>query len=414
MRSRTDAWHDLVLHGPDFASRLSATIKFSCHCRADVTLDSLTPFSAHASAGAEEAAESMPMESIYYALSFACHRQCAHCYEDRFRPYVRDGLTDVIAMAKRNFPRIIANLPESMRYLDLGQPLPGGGFAERVGRVILSGGEVLLDPLHEEILYPALEALRARYTGKGGVKLVVQTTGDLITETIIGQLLDRGVWMVSIAGMDDFHSGMRGEKRKLLKRRLISWFEAAGMSASGHKAGERKWHEEEGPLYSFFGATPDTWIGKLWPRGRAWANGLSTATLADNFCNRWSGGLNFLDHAYSGSEVAIEPTGDVYPCCLKTKHPLGNLTEEKLIDILDSLADHPAFRAINRGAPQRMGLTLGWSTDRFLERCKTVTPKGETYTNLCIGCDAFHQEVLGPVIEDIRAARLGRRMPIAQ
>ena len=242
--------------------------------------------------------------------------------------------------------------------------------------MILSGGEVLIDPVREEVLYPALEALRAKYAPHGGVKLMVQTTGDLLTETIIGELLARGVWMISVAGMDDFHAGLQGEKRVPLKRRLISWFEAAGMSASGHAAGERKWHDEEGPLYSFFGATPDSWIGKLWPRGRAWANGLSTATLSDNFCNRWSGGLNFLNHGHSGSEVAIEPTGDVYPCCLKTKHPLGNLTEEPLIEILDSLADHPAFQAINRGAPERMGLTLGWSTDRFLERCKTVTPRG--------------------------------------
>ena len=66
------------------------------------------------------------------------------------------------------------------------------------------------------------------------------------------------------------------------------------MRQSGLSATTRNWHEEPGPLYSFFGATPDSWIGKLWPRGRAWQNNLSQATLADNFCNRWSGGLNFL------------------------------------------------------------------------------------------------------------------------
>ncbi|MBV8764329.1 MAG: radical SAM/SPASM domain-containing protein [Hyphomicrobiales bacterium] len=354
------------------------------------------------------------MESIYYVLSFACHRQCTHCYEHRFRPYLRGELADVVSMAKHNFPRVIANLPERMRYLDLDQPLPGGGFEERPGRVILSGGEVLIDPVREEVLYPALEALRAKYASRGGVKLVVQTTGDLLTEKIIGELLARGVWMISVAGMDDFHVGMQGSKRVPLKERLISWFEGAGMAASGHMAGERKWCDQEGPLYSFFGATPDSWIGKLWPRGRAWTNGLSTATLAHNFCNRWSGGLNFLNHGHSGSEVAIEPTGDVYPCCLKTRHPLGNLTEEPLIEILDSLADHPAFQAINRGTPERMGLTQGWSADRFLERCETVTPQGKPYANLCVGCDAFHHEVLDPIIKEKRAARLRRRSGVAQ
>jgi hypothetical protein len=33
-----------------------------------------------------------PMESIYYVMAWACHRKCRHCYEDRFRPYVRGEL----------------------------------------------------------------------------------------------------------------------------------------------------------------------------------------------------------------------------------------------------------------------------------------------------------------------------------
>ena len=354
------------------------------------------------------------MESIYYVLSFACHRKCRHCYEDRFRPYARTELQRLTAQAKEAFPRVIANLPDHMRYLDLERRLPGGGLAERLGRIIVSGGEVLMDPVREEILYPALEALRDKYAKCGGVRLVVQTTGDLVTEKIIAELLERDVWMISVAGMDDFHVGLEGDRREPLRQKLIAWFEAAGMAASGVKAGTRRWHEEEGPVYSFFGATPDSWIGRLWPRGRAWTNGLSSATLEDNFCNRWSGGLNFLEYRYAGSEVAIEPNGDVYPCCLKTRHPLGNVAEEKLTDILDSLACHPAFQAINLGKPERMGLAHGWSVDRFLQRCETQTPQGESYRNLCIGCDAFHAEVLGPIIEELRQRRLGRSGDMTQ
>jgi hypothetical protein len=354
------------------------------------------------------------MESIYYVLSFACHRKCVHCYEDRFRPYRRDELASLTETAKRNFPRVIANLPDHMRYRDPEWRSADGEPIEGQGRIILSGGEVLIDPVREEILYPAIEAIRAKYAKAGGVKIVVQTTGDLVDETIIAELLDLGVFMISVAGMDDYHVGMEGEKRERLKAKLASWFEAAGMQASGVRAGERRWHDEAGPLYSFFGATPETWIGKLWPRGRAWANGLSTAGLDDNFCNRWSGGLNFLNHGQAGSEIAIEPTGDVYPCCLKTKYPLGNLTEEKLVDILDSLRDHPAFAAINLGQPERMGLADGWSVEHFVERSRTVTPQGETRRNLCIGCDAFHEEVLGPVIAELRSGRLSRRAVIAE
>jgi hypothetical protein len=166
------------------------------------------------------------------------------------------------------------------------------------------------------------------------------------------------------------------------------------MRASGGEAPVRAWHEEEGPVYGFFGATPESWIGKLWPRGRAWANGLSTAGLADNFCARWSGGLNFLRHGEAGSEVSIAPDGAVYPCCLKTKLAIGSLLEESLIDILDGLAGDPVYQAIDAGQPQRMGMSLGWSEAVFLAKSHTVTPQGRPYANLCIGCDRFHEEVL--------------------
>ena len=162
---------------------------------------------------------------------------------------------------------------------------------------------------------------------------------------------------------------------------------------------------KQGPLYSFFGATPDAWIGKLWPRGRAWQNSLSHATLADNFCNRWSGGLNFLRHQYNGSEVSIEPDGAVYPCCVKTKLPIGSLLEDNLIEILDSLVGVPAYEAITMGHPERMGLADGWSEAKFLAHSKTTMPDGAPYENLCIGCDRFHEEVLGPVLEAARARR---------
>jgi hypothetical protein len=244
-----------------------------------------------------------------------------------------------------------------MRYLDLGSPKPEGGYEEHIGRVILSGGEVLVEPIREQVLYPLLTRLRDHYQGNGGVKVVVQTTGDLLTETIIDDLLSRGVWMISVAGMDDFHVGMEGSNRDPLQGLLVRWFESAGLHDSKLQVGERTWLECADACYSFFGATPDAWIGKLWPRGRAWSNGLSTAGIGDNFCNRWSGGLGFLNHRYSGSEVAVDPAGEVYPCCMKTKVALGSLLEEPLLDILDSLVGHPAFEAINMGHPERMGLS---------------------------------------------------------
>jgi len=146
------------------------------------------------------------MESIYYVLCWHCHRRCKHCYEDRFHPYVRDELEAVVAEAERNAPRIIANLPESMLFIDRNAPVssPDDEYPRKVGRIIISGGDVLTDPVRERVLYPTLEAIRDKYRSTGGVKVVVQTTGDLLTPEIIQELLARDVWSISVAGMDDY------------------------------------------------------------------------------------------------------------------------------------------------------------------------------------------------------------------
>jgi hypothetical protein len=347
------------------------------------------------------------MESIYYVMAWACHRRCKHCYEERLRPYVRGALDTVVAEAERNFPRIVDHFPERMTYIDLADvPDANGQYPHKTGRVVLSGGESLLDAVRESVTYPVIERLQRRYAHQGGVKVVVQTTGDLLTDRIVGELLERGTYMISVASVDDFHVGLEGEaKQRAFMDRLSELFQRHGMRPSGLQATTRNWHEEQGPLFSFFGATPDSWIGKLWPRGRAWQNNLPRSTLADSFCNRWSGGLNFLRHAYNGSEVSVEPDGSVYPCCVKTALPLGNLCEEPLIQILDSLVGVPAYEAITMGHPERMGLAQGWSEKDFNAASRTTLPDGRPYQNLCIGCDRFHEQVLGPVLAEARARR---------
>lgn len=347
------------------------------------------------------------MESVYYVLTYACHRKCRHCYDTRFRPYVRDELKAVVGEGVDNHRRIIANLPDKMTYLDPAHPNADGTPSERVGRIIMAGGELLIGAVREALFYPAMEAVQEKY-GPKGARISMQTTGDVLTPKILDEMRERGVWMVAVASLDDYHVGLEGAKREAFVEKLTRMFESAGFGPVPDPASGRDHLAEDGPFYVFFGAQPGKWIAELWPRGRAWENGLSTATMKTNFCARWSGAKNFLNHDFAGSEVAIEPNGDVFPCCLKTKLPLGNLCEEKLVDILESLKGNPVFEALNAGEPWRMGESMGWPEDTFRAASHTLTPKGEPYANLCIGCDRFHEEVLGPVVQEMRERRLTR------
>lgn len=335
------------------------------------------------------------MEAIYWVMSWLCHRRCVHCYEDRFRPYAGDELQQVVEEARACFPKIIENLPRRMTFLDLADAAADGRLREKQGRIILAGGEILLQPVREAVLYPAIEKLREKYRDEGGIELIVQTTGDVITARHVQELLGRQVDRISVSGMDAYHEGLEPEQaRAALQQKLTRMFEAHGMEQSEDFRALPIGDEARRPTFSFFGATPDSWIGSIWPRGRAQENELSSATLAENFCNRWSGGLNFLQYRHSGSEVSIEPNGNVYPCCIKTKAPVGNLTQEPLESILDRHVGNPVYEAISMGHPERMGIQHGWSVEKFLEKSKMALPSGRIYQNLCIGCDRFHEEVL--------------------
>lgn len=330
------------------------------------------------------------MESIYYVATFLCHRTCHHCYEDRFRPYSGAELGRVVTESVANYPRVIENFPDRMTYLDLEDCDPETGRPrEKEGRVIIAGGEILHPAVRGRVLYPALDLLRRKYQGEA--LLVVQTTGDLVTEVIVDELLSHGVGHVSVSGIDAHHEGLEtAAAQTALVEKLTRLFESRGMRPAGPGAGEGV------PLFSFFGATEDAWIGPLWPRGRAQTNELSRATLADNFCNRWSGALNFLEYRYRGSEVSVEPNGNVYPCCIKTKAPIGNLLEEKLEAILARLVGDPVYEALSMGHPERMGIAAGWTVEEFVEKSTVRLPSGKLYQNFCIGCDRFHEEVLIP------------------
>ena len=101
------------------------------------------------------------MESIYWVLSRDCNQRCPHCYNNS-EPGA-PGLTLV------QVTECIENLP------DLNDVT--------IGRIILSGGEVLVQP---ELLFHTLAHLHHRYQGQ--VPVWVQTNGDLLDESLLQQL----------------------------------------------------------------------------------------------------------------------------------------------------------------------------------------------------------------------------------
>ncbi|MBP6012294.1 MAG: SPASM domain-containing protein [Alphaproteobacteria bacterium] len=352
------------------------------------------------------------MEALYWVLTWACHRKCRHCYDDRFRPYVRDELKRVVGEGQAAYRAIVANLPDVMTYADPKRP-----GQRKQTLLVLAGGEVLIDGVREELFYPTLDAIKERW-GANGPHISVQTTGDVLKPRYVEEMLARGVGTIAIASIDDFHVGFEGEKKFAFMdevRALMAPFGLKEIGLGGARdprlktPNQRREALGQGPFYLFFGAQPELWIGELWPRGRAWTNGLTNATYETNFCARWSGGRNFLNFGEAGSEVAIEPDGSIYPCCLKTKAPLGNLTEERLEDILASLKGHPALEAINAGDPEAMGLSTGWSREDYRKASSVTDPKGRPVANVCLGCDVFFEKHLGEELQRIRADRLAAR-----
>lgn len=347
------------------------------------------------------------MQSIYWVLTWACHRKCKHCYDDRFRPYVRDALTEVVGEGQKAYHKIIENLPDDLSWVD------NEGKRQR-STLILAGGELLIDGVREELFYPVLKTLKAKYAD-AMPRISIQTTGDILTEQILDEVLDRGVDTIGIASIDDYHVGMKGEKKYAFMRQVRELMESRGVKETDIGLARQKrlktpdHHKKTGPedkTFLFFGAQPELWIGELWPRGRALQNGLSKASYDTNFCARWSGGKNFLNLGHEGSEIAIEPNGNLYPCCLKTKAPLGNLTEEKLEDILSSVGTLPEIQAINDGDPEGMAKAGGWTREAFKEKSKLIDGKGNQIQNMCLGCDVFFTEILGQKLQDLRKSRL--------
>lgn len=80
-----------------------------------------------------------------------------------------------------------------MASLDIEDGRLDGSLSEKTGRIALSGGEWQLDPVRTAVTCPVIEALAEHCRNRGGVSIVLQTTGDLLTAPIVDDLIGRGM-----------------------------------------------------------------------------------------------------------------------------------------------------------------------------------------------------------------------------
>lgn len=300
------------------------------------------------------------MDLIYWVISKDCNQSCPHCYNDS-----RPGAP---GLSERQASAVVANLPDP--------------DAVPVGSVYLSGGEPLQWP---GLLFHTLGELHRKYGDRN--TLGVQTNGDLLDGPTLDRMLATGVNHVTISSQDRYHQSQSRRNRPALEALLAP----RGFTIVPFDGSPPESDVPRPPKFraaSIWGATDDLWIGPLWPRGRAEANGLSRCTADDDFCGQpTSGARRFLDYRGAGNASAVSiQLSDVYPSCTLTCRPIGDAAREPLTDILDRLAGHPVFEALNRGHPEAMGESMGYSEAHGRAR-------SEALGSHCLWCDEFFETI---------------------
>ncbi len=185
---------------------------------------------------------------------------------------------------------------------------------------------------------------------------------------------------ISIASQDPYHArrdGLPQRLAELMRRRGLREVAVGDPAASKLREG----------TFSFWGATPDLWLGGLWARGRALRHDIWKRDANHNFCALWSGALGFLDDGSDRQEVSIQLTS-VYPCCPGTVEPLGDVSKKPLLQILDRHRGDPMWEALNQGEPWRMGEHAGVDPEFARQRIRELG-------NVCLWCDEYFTKYRG-------------------
>jgi hypothetical protein len=285
-------------------------------------------------------------ESLYWVFTQRCNDACAHCYNMSGPNGATLSLAECMA--------IVGNLPE------------------RIDRLILSGGEPLVEL---EKLRAILDALAPRRAA--GTQLMLQTNGDLLTPELLDELLGRGITRIDVASIDRLHRE-RGERRE----RLAALFRSRGMQDDATEPlVSRDDYLKRGASFGFWGATDDVWLGGNWPRGRALATGLWRRDGDHNFCAILSGARGFLGGTELPQEIAVQ-LWRVHPCCPGTAVELGDARRERVADVLRVAASDPAWQRLNEGDAYGIGESVGVSAEHGHRRARELG-------SVCLWCDEF-------------------------
>lgn len=304
--------------------------------------------------------------SLYWVITHNCNSRCAHCYMS-----CGPGMP---SLTKDEADAVIENLPRRINC-----------------NIILSGGEVL-QPDNRELLFHVAGQLLKKY---GRRPLAIQTNGDFLDPAAVRECLNAGITHFSIASMDVHHperfASLKAKEsyfRNLLKN--MGFAELPTVKRLSPETAELNGRISEflrvvapelemRPNFAIWGANEEIWLGGNWARGRALENGLVFDEPNHNFCNIWSGGLNFLRSGSPRQEVAVQLSW-LYPCCPTTRVAIADLREEPLITGLKRASRHPIFNAINNGKPWLGASEFGISTTNARNRFRELN-------NSCRLCD---------------------------
>ncbi|MBI3218532.1 MAG: radical SAM protein [Bacteroidetes bacterium] len=286
-------------------------------------------------------------ESLYWVFTQLCNDTCDHCYNLSGPKGARISEDECLA--------IIDNLPE------------------RIDRVILSGGEPLAD---KKKLYLILDRLKEKYGS--ATQIMLQTNGDLLTDEILDTLIHKGVTRFDIASIDRYHK-LAGAK--LME--IASLFESRGVNGDDKDPLiEKETYLTPHRLsWGYWGATEDMWLGGNWARGRALQKDVWKKDPNHNFCAILSGAKGFLGGTELPQEISIQ-LWRINPCCPGTKFPMGDARKEKVVDVMNRVAQSKVFQKLNEGDPWKMGESMGVTE----VQAKTRTTELQ---NICLWCDEF-------------------------